>query len=54
MKAWIMMKLTAQAVMKDPAVQKIMESQRDIGVDYGEEYRKQTGLDFETGEIAVK
>ena len=46
--------LLTQAVKKDPIVRRIMESQRDTGVDYGEEYRKQTGRDFETGEIAVQ
>lgn len=46
--------LIARAVKKDPAIREIMESQRDTGVDYGEEYRKQTGRDFETGEIVVQ
>lgn len=46
--------LINQVVQKDPVVRRIMKSQRDTGVNYGEEYRKQTGRDLEIGEIVVQ
>ncbi len=42
--------LLSQAAEKDPVVREILNSERDTGVNYEEEYRKQTGKDLETGE----
>ncbi len=42
--------LLSQAAEKDPMVREILNSERDTGVNYEEEYRKQTGKDLETGE----
>ena len=47
-------RLMSQAAEEEPVIRGILSSQRDDCVDYGEEYRKQTGKDLETGEIAVQ
>ncbi len=42
--------LLSRAAEKDPGVKEILNSERDTGVNYEEEYRKQTGKDLQTGD----
>ena len=42
--------LLSRAAEKDPVVKEILNSERDTGVNYEEEYRKQTGKDLQTGD----